>query len=236
MKRLLIALLAVATPIMAEAQTNPVAQSIAGTRLDLQARGDVRVVPDIATISAGVVTDGVDAASAMRENAARMAGVMAALKKLGIADRDVQTQSISLQPQYRYVENKPPVVTGYQASNQLTVRFRDIGKAGAILDVLVREGVNQINGPTLSVEKPEAALDQARIAALKTLQQRAQIYAKAVGMTVKRIVVISEVPDYGAPVPVMAMAKAEMASDATTSVRAGEQSIGITISAVFELQ
>lgn len=227
--------LALAAPAVAEAQT-PVAQVMSGTRLELQARGESRVVPDVAIISAGVVTEAPDAATAMRDNAARMARAMAALKKAGLADKDIQTQSISLSPQYRYVENKPPVITGYQASNQLSVRFRDIGKSGDILDVLVKEGINQINGPNLTVDKPEAALDAARLLALKTLQARANLYAKATGMSVKRIISISENADYGGgPVPMMTMARGDMA-EAKTSIAPGEQAIGITVSAVFELQ
>ncbi len=232
-----LAAIALMSPVMAEAQITPPTQIIAGTRLDVQARGESRVVPDIAVISAGVITEAADAATAMRDNAARMSRAMAALKKAGVADKDIQTQSVSLSPQYRYVENKPPVITGYQASNQLSIRFRDIGKSGDILDVLVKEGINQINGPNLTVDKPEAAQDAARLSALKILQVRAALYAKATGMTVKRIVSISESVDYsGGPVPMMMARGMADSAEAKTSIAPGEQSIGVTLSAVFELQ
>jgi uncharacterized protein len=233
-----LAMIAVVAPTVAEAQMTPSpVQTISGTRLDLQARGESRVVPDIALISAGVVTQASDAGGAMRDNAARMARVMTALKKAGVADKDVQTQSVSLSPQYRYVENQAPVITGYQASNQLNVRFRDIGKSGAILDVLVKEGINQINGPTMMVDKPEAAQDAARLDALKAVQARAALYARATGMTVKRIVSISESVEYsGGPAPMMARMAMSDGAEAKTSIAPGEQSIGVTISAVFELQ
>jgi uncharacterized protein YggE len=209
-------------------------QTISGTRLDLSARGEVRVVPDVALINAGVMTQASEAAAAMNQTAAKMQRVLAALKRAGIADRDIQTQSISLSPQYRYVENQPPVITGYQAANQLDIRFRDVARSGAILDILVKEGVNQINGPTLTVDKPEGATDAARVLALKILRTRADLYAKAAGMTVKRMVVISETSDEG-PQPKFALRQA-MASDATSPVAAGEQNIGVTLNAVFELQ
>ncbi len=232
-----LAAIALMSPVMAEAQITPPTQIIAGTRLDVQARGESRVVPDIAVISAGVITEAADAATAMRDNAARMSRAMAALKKAGVADKDIQTQSVSLSPQYRYVENKPPVITGYQASNQLSIRFRDIGKSGDILDVLVKEGINQINGPNLTVDKPEAAQDAARLSALKILQARAALYAKATGMTVKRIVSISESVDYsGGPVPMMMARGMADSAESKTSIAPGEQSIGVTLSAVFELQ
>ena len=232
-----LAALMTTTPFIAEAQMSQT-QTITGTRLDLNARGESKVVPDIAVVSAGVVTQAVDAGSAMRENAARMARVIAALKKAGIADKDMQTQSVNLSPQYRYVNNETPVITGYQANNTLNVRFRDIGKSGAVLDVLVKEGANQINGPSLTVENPEAAQDSARMAAIKTLRTRADLYAKATGMTVKRIVSLSESVEYGGgPMPMM-MARGMTAdtAEAKTSIAAGEQSIAVNVSAVFELQ
>jgi uncharacterized protein len=226
-----------AFPATVEAQMNPTPMTpISGTRLEVQARGESRVVPDIAIISTGVVTQSTDAATAMRDNAAKMARMIAALKKAGVADKDVQTQAISLSPQYRYRDNEAPLITGYQASNMLSVQFRDIGKSGAILDVLVKEGANQINGPTLSVEKPETALDEARVKALKMLQARAALYAKAAGMKVKRIITLSETSDYSAPMPVMVRAEMSMDASAKSSISPGEQSLGVTLSAVFELE
>jgi uncharacterized protein len=219
-----------------EAQVNQT-QIITGTRLDLNARGESRVIPDLATVSAGVVTQSANSTLAMQENAARMSKVFAALKAAGIAEKDIQTQSISLSPQYRYVNNETPVITGYQANNTVVVRFRDIGKSGAVLDALVKQGANQINGPSLSVENPEAAQDKARFDAIKNLRARAELYAKATGTKVKRIVSMSEQVEFaGGPVPMM-MARG-MADEAApkTSIAPGEQSLGITVSAVFELE
>jgi uncharacterized protein len=224
-----------AMPMAAEAQV-AANQTITGTRLDVTAHGESRAVPDIAVVSAGVVTQAADAASAMRENAARMARVIAALKASGIADKDMSTASISLSPQYRYQDNQLPVITGYQASNQLTIRFRDIGKSGAVLDALVKQGANQINGPSLTLDKPEAAQDAARLDAMKAARARAELYARAAGMTVKLIVSISESGDEGGrPVPMMVMAQSRDVS-AKTEVMPGEQSVGVTLSVVFELQ
>lgn len=225
---------AMATPAAAEAQA--VQPALTGTRLDVTARGDVRRVPDVAIISAGVVTNAADAAGAMQENATRMNRVLAALKRAGVADKDVSTSSINLSPQYRYVENQAPVVVGYQASNQVTIRFRDIARSGTILDALVKEGANQINGPTLTLDKPEAAQDEARVAAVKTARARADLYAGALGMKVKRIVSVSEAEGYAPPPPMPMVAMARMDGVAKSEVMPGEQSIGVTVSVVFELQ
>ena len=111
-----------------------------------------------------------------------MQRVLAALKRAGVEDRDIQTSNISLNPEYRYVENQPPQLTGYTASNQLTIRFRDIRNSGKILDALVSQGANQINGPSLTIDKPEAALDEARARAIATGRARAELYARSLGV------------------------------------------------------
>ena len=239
MKTILAALMvsALAVPMSATAQvTTTLAQPISGTRLDINATGEVTRVPDIATISAGVTTQAATAVEAISQNAARMERVRAALKRAGIADRDIQTASINLSPQYRYVENQAPVLTGYQASNQLSVRFRDIRASGKILDALVGEGANQISGPNLSIEHPETALDEARTKAVAAARARADLYARALGMRVVRVISVSESGGYSSPPPMPIMvARAQMA-DAKTSVDPGEQQLQVSVAVTFELQ
>jgi uncharacterized protein len=223
-----------ALPVVAEAQnaTQPV---ISGTRLEISVRGEVKRVPDVAVISTGVITQSADAATVMRDNAARMARVLAALKRAGVADKDVTTSAVNLSPQYRYNNNQPPVITGYQANNQVTVRFRDITRSGAILDALVKEGSNEINGPSLTIDKPEAALDEARIAAITAGRARAEVYATAAGMKIKRIVSISENEGMSVvPRPMMQMMA--KSAEADTVIMPGEQALGMTVTMVFELQ
>ncbi|MBU3078037.1 SIMPL domain-containing protein [Sphingomonas quercus] len=208
-----------------------------GTHLTVRAEGQVNRVPDVATISAGVVTQAQTADAAMAENARRMAAATAALRKAGLADRDIRTASISLQPQYRYANNQPPVLTGYQASNQLSVRFRDVTRAGAILDALVAQGINQINGPDFTVDQPETALDEARADAVRIARARAEVYARAAGLSVARIVAIDEGGDALPPVrPVMMMARAAAPQAADTAIEPGEQKLSVTVTVSFELK
>lgn len=227
---LTLAALALAAPASADVTTVP----IAGTELDVSATGTSSRKPDIATISAGVVTQAPKAGDAMAANAKAMTATIAALKRAGVADRDIQTQSISLQPQYRYGDNQPPILTGYQASNRVSIRLRDLAGAGGVIDALVSAGANQIEGPMLSVEHPDAALDEARTKALAAARARADLYAKAAGLTVRRIVRISE--SEGTPIvrPMMMMARAGKAAD-STPVEAGEQELTVNLSVVFEL-
>ncbi len=209
-----------------------------GTLLDVTAEGKSTRVPDLATIRAGVVTQAATAAAALSENAQRMDRVLDALKAAGVATRDIATATVRLSPQYRYGENQPPVITGYQATNTVSIRFRDIAKSGAILDALVKQGANQIDGPNLSLDNPDAALDEARADAVKRARARAELYARAAGLSVARIVSISEnggnvgMPP---PRPVMYAARAESAQ-ADTAIVPGETDITVTLHVRFLLK
>lgn len=216
-------------------ETRPMMVPIDGTVLEISADGTSTRIPDLAVIQAGVVTQAATAGDAMRQNSTRMATVLAALRRAGIAERDIQTSSVSLSPQYRYAQNEPPVITGYQASNQVTVRFRDIAKSGTILDALVSQGANNISGPNLTIDKPEAALDEARTAAVATARARAELYAKAAGLRVDRILSISESSAMPVPPRPMMMARMEAASDATQVV-AGESELTVSLSVRFVLK
>jgi len=223
-------------PAAVAAQTPVAVQTIAGTRLDISAVGEVSRVPDIAIISAGVVTRSTSATGAIQENADRMERVRAALKRAGIADRDIQTSSINLNPEYRYAENQPPALVGYTASNSVNVRFRDIRNSGRILDALVAEGANQINGPTLTIDKPEAALDEARTKALAVGRARADLYARALGMRVVRLLSVSEGGGISPPQPMVMMQTRAESGSADSKIDPGEQQLSVTVAMSFELQ
>jgi uncharacterized protein YggE len=241
MKHVYLAALALGTagtPALAQAPVvAPLVQTIAGTRLDVTATGEVSRVPDIAIISAGVQTRSATATGAISENAARMERVRAALKAAGIADRDIQTSNISLNPEYRYGENQPPRLTGYTASNQVNVRFRDIRNSGRILDALVAQGANQINGPSLTIDKPETALDEARANAIAIGRARADLYARALGMRVVRLLSISEGGGDGRHPVIMVTGSARGAmASADSKIDPGEQQLQVTVSMSFELR
>jgi uncharacterized protein YggE len=224
-----------AAPVAAlGAQDLPV-QVISGTRLDVVATGEVTRVPDIARISTGVMTLAPTATAAIAQNATRMAAVRAALKRAGIADRDIQTSSISLNPEYRHSQAQAPVLTGYRAGNEVSVRFRDIAETGRIIDALVAQGANQINGPTLSIDKPEQALDEARVAALKTARARADLYAQAMGRRVKRILSVSEAGG-AVPYPRPMYEMRQMSADASSKIDPGVQAVTVSLSVSFELE
>ena len=209
-----------------------------GTVLDVNAEGRTTRVPDLATIRAGVVSQAPTAAAALADNAQRMQRVLAAVKRAGVAERDLATANVGLSPQYRYTDGQPPAITGYQATNTISIRFRDVAKAGGVLDALVAQGANQIDGPNLSIDKPEAALDEARTDAVRRARARADLYAAAAGMKVVRVVSIAETgQDAGGsgPQPVF-LARAMKADAAPTEIAPGEKDVTVSLSVRFLLQ
>jgi uncharacterized protein YggE len=205
------------------------------TTLNLSAYGESKAVPDLATITLGVQTDAPTAAGAMGANAAQMNKVIAALRKAGIAERDIQTSNLSVNPQYVYVENKPPKLTGYQASNQVTIQVRDLAKLGQTVDATVNAGATNVGGISFGLSDPQAAEDKARLDAVKALQAKADLYARATGYKIVRLVSLGEGGGYtpAPPMPMYAMARMDKAE--SSPVSAGELKVRIDVSATYEL-
>jgi len=235
------AMLAAPLPAIAQGGTPQTVEPLvpaSGAVLEVGARGMVRRVPDLATVRAGVTTQAATAAAAMAENADRTARVVAALRRAGVAERDLSTATVQLQPQYRYGENVAPTITGYQAVNGVSVRFRDVAKAGTVLDALVAAGANQIDGPSLSFDRPDAALDEARADAVAKARARAELYARAAGLRVDRIVSITEAGQDtgGSPDPRPMFRMAANSAQAASQVLPGETEISATVNVRFLLR
>ena len=167
MRRALFISLALLGASTAAAQTSPTEVLAPNqTLLEVQSTGQSYVAPDQATLTGGVVTFATTSREAADSNARAMAQVVAALKKAGVAPRDIQTQSVSLDPQSNYDRQgaEPPRITGYQARNAVTVRVRDVTKASELLTVLFEAGANDVNGPYFSIEDDSAAVAKARFA------------------------------------------------------------------------
>ena len=235
--------LTLALPAAAQAQIAgqpPVAHN--ATLLSLTAQGKSTRTPDLAVFNAGVVTQGVTASEALSANAAAMNRVIATLKKAGIADRDIQTSQISLNPVYSQPEYGPngvprqePRITGYQAVNNVTIRSRNVAGFGKVLDALVASGANQVNGPAFQMAEPAAAMDEARLDAMKSARARAELYARAAGLRVVRIVSISEGGGFSPPQPVYMRAMKAEAAAAPTPIAVGEVEAEVNLSVQFEL-
>lgn len=204
--------------------------------LNLSAYGEVRATPDMATITFAVVTEAPTAAESMSQNATQMNQVMAALRRAGVPDGKIQTSGLNLSAQYDYVENNPPRLRGYQASNQVTVIIEDLTKVGSTADAVVSAGVNQINGISFGLKDPSAAENRARQIAVRNLQAKADLYAQALNVPLGGIRSLSEGGGYAPQPPRPMYARAEMAMDAgSTPVAAGELTVRIDITGVYDL-
>ena len=148
-------LAAAAAPPAAQAQTQEQRMVLAdGTLLSVSAEGKSEARPDMATISLGVATEGQTAAAALAENARRMTALTQALRRAGVAERDIQTSNVSVYPQQVYGEGQAPRITGYQANNTVTAKVRNIDNTGRVIDAAVGAGGNTVNGVSFSHADP----------------------------------------------------------------------------------
>jgi uncharacterized protein len=200
---------------------------------------ELRSAPDRARVGAGVVTTAPNAVEAMRQNAAAMTQLTAALRRAGIEARNIQTSGINLSAQYDYTpqqQGQPPRLIGYQVSNMVQVTTADIANLGRLLDALVEAGGTNIDGPSFFIDNPDAALDTARQRAMARATERATLYARTAGYTRGRLIAVSEGgPIPVQPMPMMQMARAE-AADAATPVQPGQVSNAITLTLQYRLE
>jgi uncharacterized protein YggE len=226
----LAATLAAASPALSEDARMPRLISLSG-------HGEMRMAPDMAFVTTGVLSQGVTAAEALAANTAAMNALFAALMGAGIAEKDVQTSNFFVQPRYNFQDGKAPELIGYDVSNTVTVIVRKIGDLGPLLDKVVQAGSNQINGIGFEVSKPDAALDEARKLATADATRKAKIYAEAMGVSLGRVMSISEGVNDQPPMP-MARGKVMMADAAAAPVpvAAGEQTLSVDVNITWEIQ
>src|SRR4051812_10461734 len=214
-----------ATPALAD--DFPSAISVSG-------EATISAAPDLAQIDAGVANDAKSAKEASEANNAAMGKVLLALKGAGIEEKDYQTSRLSLQPQFATpskVTERAGIVS-FRASNRITVRIRDVTKVANVIDVLVGAGANDIGGINFTVTQASKHLDEAREKAIADARRKAEIYAKAVGVTLGEPISISE---EGAPSPVF---RGKMAAPmaAGAAVAQGEEALSVTVSVTWAIK
>ena len=201
------------------------AQTVPPPAISVTGEATVSVAPDQAQIDGGVTSDGKTAREASEANNAAMGKVLLALKGAGIEEKDYQTSRLSLQPQYAPNRTGSSPITGYRASNRVTIRLRDVTKVANVIDVLVGAGANDIGGINFTVSQPSKHLDEAREKAVADARRKAEIFAKAAGVTLGEPLSISE---EGAPAP---MFRGKMAAPmaAGAPVAQGEETLSVTV-------
>ena len=226
--------LALSAAPAALAQPAPSDARFGATTLDISASGEVNVAPDMATITLGVTTQAPTAGEALRANATAMTRTVAALRAAGIDEREIQTSNLSLNPQYAYDQGQPPRLTGYEASNQVTVTVLDLARLGPSVDAVVKAGATNVGSISFGLKSRVPAENAARLAAMKLLQDKAALYADAAGYRIRRLVNLTEGEAFAAPPPRPMMALA-MAKAAPTPVEAGALKVSVDVTGEFEL-
>jgi hypothetical protein len=223
-----LAIALLSAPALAQTPADfPAAISVTG-------EAQISVPPDLATIDAGVATDARTAREASDANNAAMAKVLQALKAASIDEKDYQTSRLSLQPQYATGRSSgPSPITGYRASNRVTVKIRDVTKVANVIDVLVGAGANDVGNIAFSVSQASKLLDDAREKAIADARRKAEIYAKAAGVTLGAPLSISE---EGAPRPVFRGKMMAGMAAAPTPIAQGEETLSISVSVTWAIK
>lgn len=212
------------------AETPPATISVTG-------EGRIEAAPDMATVSLGVQTDADTAATAMAENSERLAAVIERLKAAGIEPRDIQTSGLSLGPRYDYSQQDgtAPKLVGYSASNMVTVRVRALDTVGGVLDGVVADGANTLNGLSFGLAEDRPLMDEARREAVADAAAKAALYAEAAGVKLGRVITIAEAGGYAPPMPMPMAMEAGFAKAADVPVAPGELTVSASVSMVYEI-
>ncbi|MEO1680015.1 MAG: SIMPL domain-containing protein [Pseudomonadota bacterium] len=206
------------------------------SELTVRASGRVEAEPDMATITLGVAREAETAEAAVAAMSEAAGAMLAALEAAGLESRDVQTSGLSLQPrwrQYDRAQDRPPEIVGYVASTDVTVRVRDLEALGGLLDTVVGEGANAFRGLSFGLQEPEPVQDAARVEAVREGRARAELLAEAAGVTLGRLISLSEESD-ARPMPMM-RAEMAMSDGAGVPVAQGELVFSATVLMRFEM-
>lgn len=211
--------------------------------IHIQGVGEVDATPDMAFITSGVTSQAENARDALNANTAAMNELISVLQAANIADRDIQTSNFSVQPQYVYSDQRdeggysqPPRIVGYQVSNNVTIRVRDLENLGLILDQAVTVGANTINGVNFAVGDTKPLYDEARQRAVSDAKAKAELYAEAASVDLGNIISISENTGFSGPQPVAMRAMNEMADSAPVPMQAGELTYEIKVDIKWALE
>lgn len=203
--------------------------------ITVSGEGRVEMAPDMATISLGVITEALTAKEALDQNSAQLSAVISRLKETGIEDRDIQTSGLSLGPRYDYSNSTgSPKVTGYTVSNMVTIRVRLLDSLGGVLDNVVSDGANTLNGLSFGLQDKGPGTDEARRRAVADARRKAELYAAAAGVKLGAVLSIAEQGGAYQPMP-MAMAEASFAKGGDVPVAAGELTLLSAITMVYAL-
>ncbi len=242
---------AAAAPAKQAATQNPAGSVVART-ITVVGRGEIKVKPDVATTTVGVEALGPTVDAAMADAQARMTSVLGALKKMGIADKDIQTsnfsinferqgdqQTVTAQAGAGHAQATPgkftPPAGSYRVSNMVQVTIRDLTKVGDVIDTAVTAGANNVWGINFSLDNTKGLEAQAREAAVKDARARADALAGLTNVQVGDVMAVSEIVG-NQPMPMYSTAKAEGLGGGGTPSEPGEVTFTTQIQVVYAIK
>lgn len=225
-------------------------QSVVPTRsFSVQGEGKIVAVPDVAQLSFGVLTEGgVNLAVLQRENTEKVNRVAGFLKENGVDEKDIKTQFYNISPRYQYFSCPPvripegvepcppPEIVGYSINQSVTVKIRDLNKAGDVVSGVVESGANTVSGPSFTVDDPTELQNQARAEAIAKAKEKARAVAEAGGFRLGKLISINEGVAFPAPVPLYAFEKGGGVGGGGPSIEPGSQEVRVNVTLVYEIK
>ena len=193
----------------------------------------IKATPDIATIQIGVQTFHKDVEEAVAKNNEDAEDIIAALRREGVAEKDIQTSRFNIYPQRDYVNNRPDRIIGFQVDNTVSATVRDLDTIGQVLQAAIDAGANNINGLNFSVDDPIPLRDEARAEAIKDARRRADVMAEAAGIQVGKVISITETSYPGPVIARESYDKAAFAED--VPIQPGELELTLQVQVVFAI-
>jgi uncharacterized protein YggE len=207
--------------------------------ISLSGEGKVSATPTLALVQFGVMTQSDTPAKAQSDNASKMNAVQAAMKQLGIQERDIETSGYTMYPNYDYSRSsaQPPIV-GYTVQQNVSLKVRDFNKISQVLERGIALGINQVSGVSFTIDEPKELQAEARLEALKDAKKKAEALAEALGVDIVRVVSFSEASSYNPPSPYAAYAREGMGGDmsATPSLQPGTQEVYANVTVTYEIR
>lgn len=220
-----------AAPAAAAAGDHPMKRTIVVTGL-----GEASRAPDMAYLTLGVDAEGPTASEALRKNSAQMEATLKSLRDAGVDKKDIQTSNLNVGAKYDYSrENQPPRIIGYQATNTVSVKLRNLDKAGAVIDKAVGVGANRLDSISFGFADPKPITNEARKAAVVDARERAALYADAAGVKLGEVINISDSYSAG-PGPMPAMARMDMAESKSVPIMTGKSTMSASVTIVYAIE
>lgn len=202
--------------------------------ISVSGEGKVLAKPDIGQVDLSVISDAATVAAAQKDNTEKMNKITKAMKDLGIKEEDLKTASYNISPRYQYLAGKSTII-GYEVTQTLEVKIRDLDKVGEILGQAAALGANQVGSLIFTFDNPEKLKEEARQKAIANAKEKAEDLAKILGIRLGKIASFSEMvaPE---PIPMYYAEKGYgVGGGAAPEIQTGQNEIQVNVSLQYEI-